>query len=307
MNQQIAVIDLGTNTFHLLIVEINELSFSTVYRERKFIKLAESGIQTIGEKAYQRALQAMLGFHQKLQELQINKVQAFGTAAMRTASNGPDFIKEVQERTGIQIVMIPGAREASLIHKGVKLAVPFDLENKLIMDIGGGSVEFIIANQKEVAWACSFPIGVAVLYEKFHQNDPIHADEQAALFHYLQTTLAPLQKALEKNPCQDLVGASGTFDVLEHMLVLEKPGPYHALIQVDQLGPVMQRIIHSTQNERLEMADLPPQRADLIVVALLLIDFILKLGKLQRIIVSAYAMKEGMIAELIETSPSQST
>lgn len=300
MQENIAVIDLGTNTFHLLIVKQVAEGFEPVYRERRFIKLAEAGIETIGESAYDRALQAMLAFHQILQREQVQKIQAFGTAALRTASNGPAFIKEVHDRTGIRIQMIDGNREAGLIHKGVQLAVPFDRQYKLIMDIGGGSVEFIIANSKEVVWAQSFPIGVAVLQKGYHRQDPISDEEKKALRQFLQTTLAPLAKALEKYPCEDLVGASGTFDVLEHMLVEERPGPHHAYVSVESAKNTMKKIQNSSLAERLATPKLPPERADLIVVALILIQKVLNLGDIQRIIISAYAMKEGMIAEIIE-------
>ena len=168
-----AVIDLGRNTFHLLIIDssTNDLS-NEIYRERIFVKLAEDGIGKIGKNAYQRGLQALQHFQKIITKHQVKKVNAFGTAALRTASNGKDFVQEVQSKIGLTIQLIPGSEEARLIHLGVTQAVEMDDEKGLIMDIGGGSVEFIIADKNKVFWAKSFPIGVAVLHNIFHEKEP---------------------------------------------------------------------------------------------------------------------------------------
>jgi len=293
-----AVIDLGTNTFHLLIVELQDGGFRELYRERRFIKLAESGIETIGPAAWERAVTAIGAYAQKLAEWEVHEVRAFGTAALRTATNGPDLIQEIKKTTGIQVQLIDGNREASLIHQGVIQVVPMQEAPMLIMDIGGGSVEFIIADQQKVHWAQSFPIGVAVLYHRFHQIDPIPNQQKLDLLYFLEKTLQPLKAALQATPCQALIGASGTFDVIENMLADEQHGPHCAEIDASRLGLVTGYVIASDLETRLAMDKMPPERADLIVVAFLLIEYICKIAAIQTIYVSAYAMKEGMLAEM---------
>lgn len=192
-----AVIDLGTNTFHLLIVEDNgDGSFRELYRKQHFVKLAEEGIQTIGAAAFARGLDVMESFNITLDEYKVNQLTAFGTAALRTASNGQDFVNQVKEKNGIEIELISGDREAVLIHKGVLQAVPFTSERMLIMDIGGGSVEFIIADKNQVYWAQSFPIGVAVLYKNFHQNNPITNTEIQATQAFCENNCSRLKPPL---------------------------------------------------------------------------------------------------------------
>jgi exopolyphosphatase/guanosine-5'-triphosphate,3'-diphosphate pyrophosphatase len=296
--RKVAVIDLGTNTFHLLIVELQVEGFRELYRERRFIKLAEEGIETIGDAAFARALAAITAYAKKVAEMDVAEVQAFGTAALRTAANGPQLMQEIKEKTGISIQLIDGDKEASLIHQGVIQVVPMRKEPMMIMDIGGGSVEFIIADQEQVHWAQSFPIGVAVLYKRFHQTDPISSQQKIDLYHFLDQTLKPLKTALKEHPVQELVGASGTFDVLENMVTEKKPCPHCAEIDTDRLRLVTGYIVASDLATRTAMDKMPPERADLIVVALLLIDYVCKLAGIQKIYVSAYAMKEGMIAEM---------
>lgn len=291
-----AVIDLGTNTFHLLIVE--SLS-KVVFRERQFVKLAEDGIQTIGDAAFKRALKTMLHFHSLLEAYEVKKVQAFGTAGLRTASNGSAFIEQVAEKTGIEIQLISGDREALLIQKGVAQAIPMSDENALIMDIGGGSVEFIIANQQQVWWAQSFPIGVAVLYNEFQQNDPISVAEIDTLKTFLQQTLQPLDDALKRFETMYLVGASGTFDVLEENLAKLEEGQHHSMVSTDHYFDYHDFLLTTTIAQRLTMPNIPNDRAELLIVAFILIEIVLKKLSTDRIVISRFAMKEGMLTEMI--------
>lgn len=300
MARRYAVIDLGTNTFHLLVAERQENNgFNELYSQRFFVKLAESGIETISKAAIQRGLEALQSFREVLDQLKVDKVKAIGTAALRTATNGPQFIQTVRQQFNIPIEVIDGNREADLIYKGVLQAVPFRKENYLLMDIGGGSVEFIIANKNQVWWAQSFPIGLAVLYKNFHHSEPISSLEKNILNTFLTQQLNPLFDAIRQFPVSILVGASGTFDVLENILAKSQEQLHHAVINVSDFYPLCQLLCAATRKERLEMKDIPDTRVDMIVVALLLIRFILEQTKVRQIFVSNYAMKEGMMTELI--------
>ena len=301
MSNRFAVIDLGTNTFHLLVAEKQtNQEFTELHRQRFFVKLAEEGIETIGEAPIQRGLHALKTFRATLDKLGVTQIRAIGTAALRTATNGPAFVKTAKETYNIHIELIDGNREAELIYKGAILAVPFEQKNYLIMDIGGGSVEFIIGNQTTILWAQSFPIGVAVLFKQFHHSNPIKTDEINDLQAFLNSVLTPLYQALIKFPTTTLVGASGTFDVLEFILAKDQPYKNHAFVTVKDFAPLYQTLIKSTEAERYAMKEVPDTRADMIVVALILIEFILKKVGIEEIIVSNFALKEGVLSELME-------
>ncbi len=298
-NNRYGVIDLGTNTFHLLIIEKSSTAISKeITRERIFIKLASEGIETIGAAPFQRGLKAMIRFSEILKEYQVSKIKAIGTAALRTASNGEEFVQLIFKKTGIQIELIDGTEEARLIYQGVKEAFPIGEEKVLIMDIGGGSVEFIIANQSGIKWSQSFPIGVAVLFKNFHKNDPISSNEIQAINTHLTQILAPLFNALKNHSVNKLIGASGTFDVIELFLSEKDTSGLFATVPVDRYAKFSKKIIHTSIAERLALQRLPDSRADLIVVALVLIDFIIDAVDIHSIVTSAYAMKEGILAEM---------
>lgn len=301
-SQLYAIIDLGTNTFHLLIVALDQQGqLQEISRERHFVKLAEGSIEQIAPAPYARGLAVLHEYRKILDRHQVdnNNLVALGTAALRTAANGAAFIQDAWQQTGIAISLIPGAREALLIYEGVRHAVLPDDDYMLIMDIGGGSVEFILADQRGVHWSQSFPIGVAVLYHRFHKHDPISADEIHAVRTFLQEALVSLGQALREFPCQRLVGASGTFDVLEYFLCSSRLGPNWAVVDLEKFPALYQQLVQSTLAERKAMEGLPLDRVDMIVVALILVQVIIEMAGITQMDVSAYAMKEGMLYELI--------
>jgi exopolyphosphatase/guanosine-5'-triphosphate,3'-diphosphate pyrophosphatase len=295
-----AVIDCGTNTFHLLIAQPKpEGGFTTVYRERRFIKLAEDGIQRISENAYQRALSALETYAQKINEYQVAATRVSGTAALRTAENGPQFVAEVKAKTGLEIAIIPGKEEAQLIYEGVRQAIGPQEAPWMVMDIGGGSVEFIIVDQTGVKWFESFPVGVAVLYKKLHQTEPISSIEIEQTQLFLKSKLVELELALSRFPTHHLVGAAGTFDVIANILGTIKPTPHCDEVALDGFENLYQQIIAANQEERHTMADIPDDRADMIVVAMILVKLVLKIAKVEKLTVSRFSMKEGMLDRML--------
>ena len=297
------VIDLGTNSFHLLIVETDlEGSFKEIFQKEIFVRLAQNGIQTIGSKPYQHGLEVIQSYHQILQQYKVQQIRAVGTSALRTASNGLHFINEVKTKTGIDIELISGDKEAQLIYKGVQQTLDFLDEKILIMDIGGGSVEFIIANVDKLLWVHSFPIGAAVLYRKFHLHEPIHQNDLKQLTSHLDQHLNPLFKALEKYPVQQLVGAAGTFEVIKSFLKEAPLNPNYCKIPIDQFNSFYQLFLNKNLAERLAVKKLNTARATSIVVALFLVHFVLQKTKIQHLSSSAYSMKEGLILEMLSNT-----
>lgn len=294
------VIDLGTNSFHLLIVEINlNGSFKEIFQKEIFVRLAQNGIQTIGTKPYQHGIEVIQSYHQILQQHQVQQIHAIGTSALRTASNGPQFITEIKTKTGIEIELISGVQEAQLIYKGVQQTLSLKDEKTLIMDIGGGSVEFMIADVNKLLWAQSFPIGAEVLYRNFHLHDPIQQNDLKQLSAHLRQVLNPLFEALAKYPALQLVGAAGTFEVIKMFLIEIPKNPNYCSIPIDQFNSFYQFFLNKNLAERQAVKKLNPARAASIVVALFLVHFILQKTKIQYLASSAFSMKEGLIVEMI--------
>ncbi len=303
MNKELfACIDLGTNTFHLLVGHWFEGKLEVVYRERHFVKVAGDGIETIGKEPITRALAAAESLGASLAKHNVVASAAFGTAALRTASNGAVLKRQLEQRLGIPIQVINGKREANLIAKGVIAAgLPVD-QRYLIMDIGGGSVEFIVVDQGETRFSESFPIGAQVLRQKFHTEEPFRkssteSTQEVALFKHLEFTLKSLKSAVGKHAT--LVGASGTFDVIGDLFGMRVNDAVSSA-SANKILSLYEQAAGMSDAQRLGDPRLPDDRADMIVVALALIVHVLRTFPQDQIYTCDYALKEGALMELAE-------
>lgn len=167
------------------------------------------------------------------------------------------------------------------------------------MDIGGGSVEFIIADRQNLYWKKSFPVGVAVLFKNFHRSDPISKAEIEQIYTFLEKELKELISVLPNYNPHYLIGASGTFDVLESNLGQKSALGNYTQIHQPAFQSLYHSVLESTFAQRLDMPNIPDNRADMIVVAFMLIQFILQRSTVHEILISNYAMKEGMLYEMM--------
>jgi exopolyphosphatase / guanosine-5'-triphosphate,3'-diphosphate pyrophosphatase len=305
-----AVIDLGTNTFNLLIVEIGEgPDYKILYNNKLPVKLGKSGIdkKEIRPDAITRGLNAIERHLQTITEYKAEKTFAFATSAIRSARNGDQFVKMVKQRCGLDVEIINGEREAELIYYGVKQAVQLTCEKVLILDIGGGSNEFIIADSENIYWKKSYPLGVARLLSKFRPSDPISIEEIEFISNYLEERLSDLFEELKKHNINTLVGASGSFETIAAMIRADDPhfesetgtNPESIDIDLTDFENLYQKLINSTLKERKQMKGLESMRLEMIVLATLVVKFILQKLKLKRLIQSNFALKEGVIYEML--------
>ncbi|WP_210521775.1 Ppx/GppA phosphatase family protein [Hymenobacter terricola] len=308
--RRLALIDLGTNTFHLLIVEMPATPGEkplVLLRTKAGVRLGEGGISQglIAPEPYARALHTLAGFKEEMELHTVTEVRATATSAMRVTRNGPDLVRDIFEQTGIRVDVIPGDREAELICEGVRQAVPLGPEPHLIMDIGGGSVEFIIANHATIFWKQSFEIGAQRLLDKFFPDlaGVFPATAVVAEQEYLGSVLGPLIEAVQRHKPVGIVGASGSFDSLADMqlgqLRSEAELPPRTELALSSFQASYRHLLAGNHEQRKALPGILPMRADMLVVASVLIDYVLGIAEITRIQTSAYALKEGLLAEML--------
>lgn len=307
MDNKIAVIDLGTNTFHLLLASVHEDGFETLYKEKIAVTIGQGGINEgyITEAAKTRALNALISFKKVIAAEGVSQIYATATSAIRNAKNGLDFKQEIYEKTGFRILIINGKQEADYIHLGVSKAVKIGQGTSIIMDIGGGSIEFIICNNDKMFWKGSFEIGAQRLLDKFHYHDPIIQDEITNLENYLTEKLSDLDAIMQKYQPATLIGSSGTFDTLSDIYTFENNivrnlSDTELPLPVDKYHNIHLELIHKNREQRLMIPGMIELRVDMIVVASCLISFILKKYAIKNMRVSTYALKEGLLYSIIE-------
>jgi exopolyphosphatase/guanosine-5'-triphosphate,3'-diphosphate pyrophosphatase len=300
----IAIIDLGTNTFHLLIAEINENRPKVIFQESIAVKLGEGGMRDgmITDLAFDRGVSAIRQFKTSIDHHGVVQIKAFATSALRSASNSKIFTEKIVKETGIKIEIIDGNREAELIFSGVRAAINMKNQSSLIIDIGGGSVEFIICDQDQIFWKKSFDIGAARLMDQFHKSDPISESNISELHSYLNVVLIDLKTQLDNYKPKQLIGSAGAFETFASMLNpdfksgFEKP---EFNIDLDKFEKISKFIIRSNHEERAVTAGIPAVRVDMIVVATLLTSYVLNLHEFKTLKLSTYSMKEGILFEMI--------
>jgi exopolyphosphatase/guanosine-5'-triphosphate,3'-diphosphate pyrophosphatase len=304
---KIAVIDLGTNTFNLLIVDVfGKGRIDVLHSSKISVKLGEGGINKnyIEPLPFQRGLDAISEYVKIIRQFGATDTYAFGTSAIRGASNGKEFVNEVKKRHGLEILIISGDKEAELIYYGVRYGVKLNDEKSLIVDIGGGSTEFIIANQNEIFWKHSFDLGVARILEKFSPSDPILEADILTLEQYFGRELQPLFEALKEHKPVELIGSSGSFDSFAEMITSEKNSPIDfntsTFYEFDfnEYDQIHDKLLHSDKAQRLNMPGLIEMRVDMIVIASIFVSYLLKIYPVQRMRMSAYALKMGALWEI---------
>lgn len=307
MSKRIAVMDLGTNTFHLLIAEGCASDYKALVHEHDSVKLGEGGINkgVIQQASYDRGIASMEKFGEDIRKYNVKNVRAIATSALRNACNGQAFIDEVADKTGINIELINGVQEAEYIYRGVKLAGGITHQTTLIMDIGGGSVEFILGNEHSILWKQSFEIGAARLMDKFHRDDPIPQDSIQALNLYLEEHLTSLIAVASKYPVDLLIGSSGAFETFAELNERSRNNYFDLNIknydfELNDLLSLTEKLIHSSHNERRNTKGIIPIRVDMIVVASLITRFIIARLAIKRVCMSTYSLKEGVLAEMMD-------
>lgn len=305
---RLAVIDCGTNTFNLIIIELSsDKKYTKIYKARIPVKLGEGSINQgfIADASFHRGLDAIRVFSQTIVEYAVDKTLAFATSAIRDAANGEEFTETIKSTYGIEITVIDGDREADLIYFGIREAVKMSDKISLIIDIGGGSTEFIIASEHELFWKQSFRLGAARLLERFKPSDPITPSEIQSMNTYLREELSDLFAAFKKFNPTELIGSSGAFDSLVEMIHGELGGePLQESkteydIDLKKYKYITELVKKSTLHERRQIKGLVPMRLDMIVISCVMVDFILKALQLNKLRVSIYSLKEGALVDFI--------
>lgn len=305
MKKRLALFDLGTNTFNLLVCDVGNGTFTEVYKTKFPVKLGEGGLANnlLLPRAMERGIMALRTAVYEVTNLGCDSVIAIGTAALREAKNAKEFTDSVLEQLNIDIEIIDGLREAELIYKGVKASDVLNKHCDLIMDIGGGSVEFILGTQDEALEVFSFNAGVAKLLRKFNPEEPITTHTIQKIHQFLDSTFEPLITAVKQHKPSRLVGSSGSFDSVRDM-ILESNELASQLSEQRVSRPLFREIyssiISKTKEERFEIPGLVPLRVDYIVMAVILMDYIQSTFSFDGFIQCDYALKEGLLIENLQ-------
>jgi exopolyphosphatase/guanosine-5'-triphosphate,3'-diphosphate pyrophosphatase len=317
--RRVAVIDCGTNTFNLRIVDVGaEAGWIPVFGQRIPVKLGQGGVAkgVIRPDRIARGLDALVSMREAIRNYRVEEVHVMATSAMRDAKNGQDFVDQTKALTGFDIQVISGQHEARLIQEGIRLNFPEPpKETCLTMDIGGGSVEFIVWDAEGIKWAQSFDTGVARLHMLMNFPDPIGPEGVAKMRPYFDDVMAPLAAAIEALKPTLLVGASGSFDTIADLVGTRtrverpdhaqspEPHPGTDPVPLDAWADVFAQLTERDVHHRTNMPGMDPARVDLMPYSAALIQWVLDQGTVTSICRAPYALREGVLSRIEQSLP----
>lgn len=304
--KRIAALDLGTNSFHVVIADIYpDGSFRTVDKLKEMVVLAEKGMKhRLSEDAMDRGISALKKIKILCDSHGVERILAYATSAIREAENGGEFIQRMIDEVQIKALAISGKKEAELIGQAIRHAVSFDGETVLMVDIGGGSVEFILGNKAEIFYSSSKKIGAARMAAEFVDHDPITDDEIAKLRDCFANELVELVEAVKDHKVGTIVGSSGTMEniadiIADRQSITASVTLNELTYSTESFKKFQKEFIKMDREERLGQSGLEEKRVDIITPGVVLLDFLIDQCGIEQVKISESALREGMILDYI--------
>ncbi|HEX6310252.1 MAG TPA: Ppx/GppA phosphatase family protein, partial [Acidimicrobiia bacterium] len=304
---RIAALDLGTNSFHLLVAEVHgDGGFEPLVREKEMLRLGDAVARhgRIPEVAAERAVATVRRFRLLADAAEADEIVACATSAVRGAANGDALVDRIEAETGVDVRVIDGLTEAQLIFRAIRESVLLDPAPALCFDLGGGSVEIMVGDAAGLAWAASENLGVGRLTAELVGSDPLSKDDRRHLRNRIESVLAPVAAAVARFEPRMAVGTSGTLEDLAHMVAARRredvPASLNQLtITRDEFLPLHREIISSKASQRRRLEGLEARRVDLIPAGSMFLATAMELFDFEELTVSQWALREGILLDAI--------
>lgn len=313
-NKNFAAVDIGTNSFHLIIVKVDDGGLTILDREKEVIRLGSqkgNELSHISSEEIEKGINILKKF-KDLSDFYNARVHAVATSAVREAENKQEFLNEVHAKTGIEIEVIDGKREAEYIYKGVRKALPYENKKLLCFDIGGGSSEFILGYNDEILFGESIKIGAVRLSKKFFPGFILTEEAVDRCRKYIAHQLKANTNINFNESYDFAVGASGTILAVASMIKYRKTKTKNKSLNEyiftrEELDKIISEIFEKkTPEERINLEGMEYKRADIIPAGLLILQKSFELFDIKEMIISEYALREGVVLSMLDKSKSSS-
>ena len=297
--EQFAAIDLGSNSFHLVVAREEEHALTVIDRERDMVRLAggldEKNLLTL--EASNRALDCLERFGERLRGLEPDNVRVVGTNALRKASNSRQFIGMAEQALGFSIEIISGVEEARLVYLGAAQTLQGDRGRRLVVDIGGGSTEVIVGDKADPVYLESLHLGCVSSSEKFFPNGEYSQKRMRRAILSAQLELEPYIFVLKSLAPEDFIGTSGTARAIDN--VLRENGWSETGITRQGLDKLLGKIIDAGSIKKLKVKGLSEERRPVFAGGVAVMMAIFKALDIEFMRVSDGALREGVLQDLI--------
>src|SRR6185312_11922526 len=302
---RIAAIDIGTNSIHMIVVQIRpDLSFEVIDREKEMVRLGAGGLdgKALTPEAMHAALQVMSKFKRLADSHGVDEIIAVATSATREAQNGSDFLAQIVEETGIRAKLISGTEEARLIHQAAAYGVGVTSDVAVVIDIGGGSVEITRGTGPTMELGKSFKLGVIRLTERYVKSDPMTPREERKLVRHIEDEAGKFLGQIAKQGFERVIGTSGTIQSIGAVIVGDRSSNAslrNRRLTGKQIRRTRKALVARDLQERLKVPGLEPRRADLAVAGSILLDTLVRRLGAGEITLCDLSLREGLILDYI--------
>lgn len=303
----LAAIDCGSNSFHLLVVRVDEArrSWDTIAKDKEMVRLASDLTDLeLSTAAMDRGVAALKRFRQVAESFGVERLVATATSAVREARNGLEFIARAEREAGVTVELISGTEEARLIYLGVTSAVNFRGRKAAIVDIGGGSTELVIGTATELLFTRSLKLGAVRMHEQYLKGEVIEPDAYYRLIAHVKGTLHQIVPLMREVGYDFLIATSGTaltlaeIDAYEQTVAAPKVMNGYVLPK-SRLHALENRLRTMSLKERQRMAGLPPRRADIIVAGAGILSTVMDELGISELKLCDRALREGIILDAL--------
>ncbi|WP_455544021.1 Ppx/GppA phosphatase family protein [Intestinibacter sp.] len=302
---KIGTIDIGTNSMRLLTAVYKD---GKIVDRKKYVNTTRIG-QGVDDKGYiskeaiDRNIQALKEFKAICDEQGCQYVCCMGTSALRDSKNSAEFIEIAEKEAGVHVEVITGEKESNLGFLGVLEGVEKDeLEEILVIDIGGGSTEFIVGDKYGVNFCKSENIGALRLTEKFLKTEIVSNDELKETIEFIEDTIKDTINTIKSRNIKKLVGIGGTVTsvsaINQKLEVYSMEKVHNSKIFKKELDEILQMLKNMTLEDKKRLKGLQPKRADIITAGVIILDIIMENLELNEIIVSEYDNLEGLMCQI---------
>jgi exopolyphosphatase/guanosine-5'-triphosphate,3'-diphosphate pyrophosphatase len=304
---RVAAIDIGSNSIHMVVAQVEKDGrFHILDRVKEMVRLGERTLSSgrLSRSAIEAGVRTLTAFRTLAERQGATRIKAVATSAVREASNGGDFIREVERRVGLRVKVIPGREEARLIYLGVRHAIDLSGKPSLIVDVGGGSTELILVEEGAPVVFESVKIGVARLSERFVQGDPAARKELAEMEAHMRDRLDPILDQLAASRVKRVIGCSGTMlnliSIAGHLRGDPPNGHLNNFtVSSAEIEKAARLIARSDRTARLQIRGLDAKRVDLITAGACLAVHILRRLRAKQLVACTYALREGVLLDFM--------
>ena len=307
--RKLAAIDIGTNSTHLLVAAVDTSlgTFNIEQAEKSTTRLGERDPETgaLTDAAMHRGLETLRRFCDLAASHAVEEVVTAATSAVREAPNGRDFLQAINDELGLEVDLISGPEEARLIYLGVLSGMPFGERPHLVLDIGGGSTELILADGREARALTSTRVGAVRLQRDFIKVDPIPPQRRAFLQTFIQGSLEPavdkVCRRLKPGESPVLVATSGTAMAIGALAASEDDRPPLKLhgyrVTRQRLDRVVDQLVAMQPEQRRALPSINDRRAEIIVPGSLILQTSMRMLEVEELVLSERALREGLIVD----------